>query len=441
MQLLRKHGHLAILLAAGLLLVVYACPGYMNYDAAEQLIQARADWKSDGHPPIIVAYWQLFELIVDGPFTLLILQVALFLYGAYTLLRLRFSRKAATWLTTGILLFPPMFTTLAVVWKDSQMASFLLAGVALALRPHRGARTIGVFLLIIAAAVRYNAGAALPTLVFLALTLAWRIRRVWLRIVIAFVFLAATYFATSSINWALANRHDHLWYRTTAVFDIVGIGCHSSVTSDEEFLTLLDGTALIQRKDLKHHFCRLFPPGTRDWFLHAELFKWEVVRTERLARKAAWKRMVLEYPGAWLKTRLLLAKDHLGLWEGVPLWEPVCQTFTGTYDQRQRLHIESELSSLQQAMGDGFRWIATHTPLYRPWIYLVASLLLFGWAIWRRDLLVASIVGSGLSYELSILLVANSPDVRYAHWMITCTLFGLVFRYAKRTRLSEGSHD
>ncbi|MGE0395443.1 MAG: hypothetical protein AB7T06_01860 [Kofleriaceae bacterium] len=430
MRVLRTYGHVAILVAVALIEVVYAFPGYMNYDAADQLLQARADFISDWHPPVIARYWQFFELIVEGPFLLLVLQLALFIYGTYSLLRLRFSTHPSAWITAAIVLFPPMFTTLAVVWKDSQMAGFLVAGTALAIRPHRILRVIGLLLLLLAAAVRHNAGAALPTLFFLALPMAWGLRRYWVRLAITATLLVVTFVATSALNRVLVDRRDFSWYKTTAAFDIVGIGCHSSMTSDEEFVKLLEGTGLTQTTDVKQHFCGTFPPGTRDWFRYGDLFEWRAPAKQRLARKAAWKRMIVAYPAAWIKARYLLAKDHLGLWKGVPTWEPVCQTFTGTPEQREQLHVDATLSSFQQWAGARFVWLAEHTPFYKPWIYLLAGLLLFGWAIWRRDLLVGCIVGSGLSYQLSILLVANAPDFRYAHWMITCTILGLALRYS-----------
>jgi hypothetical protein len=426
----RSYGHVAILVVVGTIAVVYAYPGYMNYDAAEQLIQARAGYITDYHPPIIVAYWQFFELFIEGPITLLLLQLSLFLYGLYAILRLRFSPYPAAWITAAIFLFPPVFTTMAVVWKDSQMAAFLVVGFALAIRKHRVARVIGLLLLALAAGVRWNGGAALPPLFFLAVAMSWTVvRRRTVRVACTVALLVATYVANNAVTRVLADKREYNWYRTTAMFDIVGIGCHGSLTSDEEIVKLLDGTGLRETRDLKARFCKLFPPGQRDWYAYAEMFSWPPTAKERLARKRVWKQLVSENPRAWFEGRLLLAKDHLGLWEGLTPWEPICQDFTGTMEQRQALHVESTHSSFQQWAGQKLRWIVDHTPFYRPWIYVVAGLLLFGWAIWKRDLLVGSFAGSGLAYQLSIFLLANAPDFRFAHWLITCTLIGLALRY------------
>jgi len=43
----------AILLAGCALFVVYAYPGYMSYDSAWQLREARSGWLTDWHPPLM----------------------------------------------------------------------------------------------------------------------------------------------------------------------------------------------------------------------------------------------------------------------------------------------------------------------------------------------------------------------------------------------------
>lgn len=231
---------------------------------------------------------------------------------------------------------------------------------------------------------------------------------------------------------AITDRKEYNWYRTTAMFDIVGVACHAPIESDEELATLMNGIGLKETEGLKQKFCDSWPPGKRNWFAYAAWFTWPPNKTERLARKRLWTHMVTTYPSAWFEGRLLLAKDHLGLWDdAVKPWEPVGQDFYGTKDQGEALNITSTLNGFQKWSGDKFRWLANETPLYKPWIYGLASLLLFGWAIWRRNQLVGCIVGSGLAYQFSIFLFANAPDFRFSHWMTICTLMGLALRYAK----------
>src|SRR5262245_64529446 len=100
----------------------------MNFDGVEQLAQARSGNFNDWQPPIMAAYWKALELVVHGPLLMLLLQTGLFVWGLDAILRLRFAPRTAAWTTAALTLFPPILTPIAVVWKDAQMAAFLLAG-------------------------------------------------------------------------------------------------------------------------------------------------------------------------------------------------------------------------------------------------------------------------------------------------------------------------
>src|SRR5690606_28312075 len=107
--------------------VLYAYSGYLNFDSADQLLQARRGAYGDWHRPLMAAYWRKLELIARGPVAMLVLQVSLFLWGLYRVLRQRLSPRAAAGVAAGLMLFPPILTPMAPVWKDAQMAAFLLA--------------------------------------------------------------------------------------------------------------------------------------------------------------------------------------------------------------------------------------------------------------------------------------------------------------------------
>ncbi|HEY0254347.1 MAG TPA: hypothetical protein VGC41_22620, partial [Kofleriaceae bacterium] len=156
------------ILAVGTLgALAYAFPGYMNFDSGGQLAQARAGHYDDWHPPVLARYWRITDQIFHGPLPLLVLQLALFTWGAYGILRMRFSPRASAFATLALLWFPPLLAPMAAVWKDAQMAGWLLAGTMLMLRPSARARLGGAVLLVIGCAVRDNAMAALPPLMLL----------------------------------------------------------------------------------------------------------------------------------------------------------------------------------------------------------------------------------------------------------------------------------
>jgi hypothetical protein len=421
----------AVLIAAWAIAIVYAYPGYMNYDAADQLHQLRRHELTDWHPPLQAGYWRVLELVVTGPITLLILQVTLLLWAVHAILRTRLAPRAAAWLAAALLLFPPVLTPMAVVWKDAQMAAFLAGAIALALRSSRGARIGAIAMLACAAGVRHNGGAALPALALLAAT-TWWARRALVRVALAAAIVVVAYVPACAIDRQLTDKRAYAWYRTTAMFDIVGIGCYAPTLSDDELRELLEDVPIHATSDLQRRFCELYPAGKRDWFAYAQLFEWEPTAHERLARKRAWTRMVTRYPGAYLHSRLVFAADLLGLIPDAWTWEPVGQDFAGTPDQLRLVSHDHTHSVVQRALGRTYRWLAEHTPLYRPYLYALASLALLAWAVRRRDLLVGCIVASGIFYELSIIAFANAPDFRYSHWMIACTCLGAALAIARR---------
>jgi hypothetical protein len=404
----------------------------MNYDIADQLIQLRSHDIHDYHPPILAGgYWRILEFFTTGPFPLLLLQSSLFIWGINRLLCLRFEARRAAWITACVVLFPPILTPMAVIWKDAQMAAFLVAGTALVLAERRSARFAGIVALSLAAGVRYNGGAALPTLALLAIS-SWTSRTILLRIGLVAALLVALYVPTAIVNRLLTDHKDYNWSRTTAIFDIVGIVCYAPPLSDNELSEVLEGIKLTEHANLQKRFCDEYPPGKRNWYSYANLFVWHPTATDRKARRRAWFTLVQRFPAAYAQSRLQYAADVLGLIPEAWIWEPVSQDFAANTEQLRTLSHDHKRSTFQTAMGDGFRWIALKTPLYHPWIYAVVSLVILVWALYGRDLFVACIVGSGLLYELSILLLANAPDFRYSHWMIVCTSLGAVFVFERR---------
>src|ERR1043166_9005219 len=117
---------LAILVIGWLGFLVYAYPGYMSFDSVWQLREARSGVFTSWHPPAMAMLWRITECVVAGPLGMLILQSVAFLAGAYLLLRRYMPPLAAAVVASLILWFPPVATTLAVIWKDSQMAGYVM---------------------------------------------------------------------------------------------------------------------------------------------------------------------------------------------------------------------------------------------------------------------------------------------------------------------------
>ena len=417
------------MLIAWIAVLVYAFPGYMNYDVGQQLIEIREGPVTDFHPPLMGGYWRVLEVFVCGPFPMLLLQTSLFAWGLYSLLRSRLDKRTSAWTSAALLLFPPILTPMAMIWKDAQMSAFLVAGTALVLKRPTWARAAGVALFVIASGVRFNGGAALPLLCLVGAA-TWTSRG---RLAALGIALALTLGAIASarvVNDALTEKPGHTWYRTTAIMDIVGTICFAPPLSDAEILELLDGIELKQTTAIQRAFCERYPAGkgvigNPPWYAYSELFAFHPTKIDRQARMRAWRTLILKYPQAYLHHRMTISMDLLGV-AHARVWEPVGQDFAGSEDQLRAIHHDHFHSWLQRHAGDAFRWLVEHTPLYRVFVYAVLCIVFFAWAVWKRDMLVLALTGSGLLYELSLAIGVNAPDFRYSHWLITCTCVSAV---------------
>lgn len=424
-----------ILFAAWLVVIAYAYPGYLNWDSGDQLYQLRHHRVTDWHPPMMAGYWWLIEHLFHGPFGMLVLQTSLFQWGLYEAFSKRFTPRMSAVLASLLVLFPPILTPMAVVWKDAQMAGFLLAGAMLCLRPSWWARGIGLVLLVLATGVRDNAAAALPPLCLLFVA-SWHVvqRRIAICVVAFGVFVAVCGTAAVS-NSLLTDKRAFAWYKTVAIHDLAGTICHEDPMSDEEIRDLLDGVHILQPNALQARFCYAY--DVRVWFgltffgEYRNMFEQNPDKADRLARKKAWGRAVREHPHAWLSHRFGVMKEVLG-WGQSWIWEPVCQTFAANDDHLRRLHHDASLSWFQKRLGSFFRDKLGQTIFYRPWAYLFVGLLLFAYAVRRRDTYLCTILGSGFLYESGYFMFAAAPDFRYSHFMIVCVCFAALTIFVER---------
>lgn len=418
---LRTWAPVAVLVAGYVGFLVYAYPGFMSSDSLLQVTEARAGTYSNWHPPAMAALWRLAEHVVSGPAGMLVLQSTAFLVGTYRLLRRCLSPLAAAGVAVGILLWPPVLVTMAVVWKDSQMAGYLLLGASLVIEEDVRWQIAGVLVLMLASMMRDNAPAAvLPLLVF-----GYRSSQPWKKRVLAAVAIwVAITVAAIAWNKHLTTNEEHQWYSAIAANDIVGI-LHYAPRSDADVEQLLAGAPLVVHENIASHT----PYEPRMWRFVLEgpkrLFDYPKNDAERAAILRAWKGLVLGSPGTYLHVRLRVFQEVLGL-SRRPLFDAV-------WHERQEnwtAPTTVPLRASQEAIGDAMDWLAYHGGIFRPYLYfLVACVLL---ALARRDLPMLALVASGICYELTLVPFAPSADARYSHWMITTALLVAVSVVAKR---------
>jgi hypothetical protein len=420
-----------ILVIGFAIFLIFAYPGYMSPDSAVQLGQARTQEYTDGHPPAMAALWRLVELVVTGPVGMLLIQGSLFLIGLYWILRRHFvSPRNAAIAATAILLFPPVFAPMAVIWKDCQMAGFLTIGIALLIDQRPSRRWCGVVLIAVAIAMRHNAlAAALPIFVLLYV---WRSGQArWKRVAIALAIWMAASGAALTTNRLLTKVHEYPWHYSVGPADIVGTLHNSRRYEDAELLQVFEGTPLIMREDIFDRARHSYNPTLWWWYVNGpeRLFDFPADEAQRDAIARAWKTLVTDNPVAYARHRLRVFRELLGFssrFSNDAVFAPVWRIHM---DQAQVADLKSS-SAMQTAIGDLLDWLAETTPIYRPYIYFYLALIFLPFA--RRHREVLALLASGLIYEFTLIPFAPSVEYRYSHWMITCTVIATVILVRKR---------
>lgn len=408
-------GVVGILVAGWVLFLLYAYPGFESPDSVWQLAQARAGTYTNWHPPFMAFPWRYLDMIWAGTLPMLVVQTVAFLAGAYGILARALTPLRAAVVAVLVLLFPPVMTTLAPVWKDAVMAGFLLAGTAALLATRVRWRLAGCLLLFVATAVRHNALAA--TLPLVVLLFQWRWTG-WRRYALAVgVWLAITASA-ALVNRALTSADQHPWHSSTALFDLAGVVRYAGETDDAALRDLLAGVPLVVHDDIAAKVRALYSPRGHHqlWHDDGRVFD-EPTRAQTAAVTRAWLRAITRHPGAFLAHRLAVTRRLLGL-TGIAAAPVFHDTIIPSRTPLQHGWVRA-LASLR----DSF--------LFRPWMYLVFACALLAMCRARLPL---ALLASGLACEASIVLTAPSTDYRYSHWMIVTTVLAAILIFVDRYR-------
>ncbi len=418
----------AVLIAGVVVFLVYAHPGFTSTDSMVQLLEARAGRYSDAHPPLMSAMWRYLDMIVAGPILMLLLQMSLFLTGLYVTLKRIVSPTAAAWIAIALLNFPPILTPMAVIWKDSQMAGFLMLGIGCVVQEKTRYRALGVLFFIIACALRHNALTAVVPLVTILLFWTPTIR-LWKRLIVVIAGVVFVIAAGFAVTRTLATEHVKL---TPVWQDIVGVLAFTDDMSDLEILTILKGTKIVVYHDIQKHARKLYrmrgawriTDGPDRMFYQDSVMDWRPYNR-------AWRTLVFRDPAAYLKYhwkdfKILLGVpyDSVGatVWN-LPLENPKFMDY---------IEHNAAWSRTQGLIAWPLYDIAVVTPLFTPWVYAAIGILLL--VLCCRDRLTFALISSGLLYELSYFPVGANPDYRYSHWMITSICVATVILFIQRYR-------
>jgi hypothetical protein len=426
---------------AWLVLFLYGFPGQMMPDTIEHLMEARRGFYTDASPPIYNLLFVLSDSTIGGVVLVFLLQITAFVFGAYVTFR-HLVPKRAHWLTLAFVVFPPVLTPLAPIWKDALMPGLLMLGFAGMFAARRWVRLLGLLALFGAISIRYNAfAAAFPIVVLL---FEWRPGLTWVkRYAISLAAWVAITFAAFQTNVLLTDRPLHLWYSSLALFDIAGTVKNATPRiPDAELDTLLAGTGFNNPEGVSTYerVVKMYRPRNYFYLLEPKDPIWTVPTVgiipappeQREAIGHAWTTLVSEHKGAYLKHRWDVFRQCLAWATKLRTFWPVPKRFFEYPGTAQAQGIGLHTTPLQHRASNAFTWLWQHTPLFEPFVYFVISLVLLVFARNHRDVL--ALLLSGIAIELTLFFLASSPDYRYSHWMVLCTVLATITLVARRYR-------
>ncbi len=414
------------ILAVGWLFFILACyPGYLSIDSTLQLYQVRSGSYSDAFPPVMTEVWSLLEYVLAGPFPMLALQSGLFLFGLAALLRTVLTPRAAALTAIAALLFPPVYSTMAVIWPDPLLAGCLLAGGGCLVQRDKRWQMAGLVALVIACGCRPEIALAVVPFVLLALPAA----RWWKRLAIAVAVTIVVASAAHLLEWGLTTTPTYEWQQRLMVTDTVST-IRRLHLEEGGAAKAFAGIPIADATDLPNRLSKTH--DAFDWYplAHGEKRPFDVITTAEGEAKlaSAWRRTITKYPGAYLKHRELVIKELLLLDSTAAIFESF-----GDVALLAPLHHRAIPSHWQVVMKTWVHAVGK-TPLFRPILYvLIAAVVLV--LERKRRTIASTFAASGLLYVAALFVFAPGIEYRLMHWIVTAG-FAAALALAVATRTS-----
>ena len=408
-------------------------PGGMTTDSLQYLEIARS-WQFRGeYAPIISILWMPLDLLWPGPAPMVLLINALISYGMYFILLSIFrSILISSICSWAVLLFPPVFSILGVVWADTLMLGLFLSLTATVIyakdeTSHRRKiilQATAVLLGVLTFSVRHNsAPLILPILSYYYINefrpLNIRAIFIWLtKIALTAVII---YAISLSIN-ALIPRPKFTLWQGCATFDIAGVSARSN---KNYFENTIFGSKSIEDIKTLYHPRSLFPlyEGKQ---IHrpeggsaAPFTMIPVDNTIELQRlRSAWMSAIIRDFPTWLTHRIEVTKEFTGYtdtWIWTPAWDGIPKNTLGVPEKNEP-DVNHPILKLCLKL-------AARTWIYRAYFYILASVgLCIALVCFFRKPGISKIFfinTAGLIHLAILCVFAFAADYRYMHFTIT----------------------
>ena len=429
--MIRAAPWLAALAGLGFVLLAF-WPGYLSWDSAYQWWQARSGGIDATHPPVMVRFWQLSRAVLPDPGGMLLLPLLVW-WSALALfadaLGGSTTRRVATVLLIG--LWPPLLALQPHLWKDVWMtALFALAVACLAQdvrEKHRGWRVAALVALLFACAFRFNAlPAALPLLAWIAVR-EWPVRKGWA--LAGTLWLAVgLHLGASALNF-VPGGHDKPVWPSVAMWDIAAVSIETN--------TLLFPPDWVTPDLTVADLYRDFQPQVNVPSFHSGQLKlnyyYDYTPEQFAQLRAAWLALPVDHPAAYARHRARVSAYLFGLRQGEHPDSLVLHPGVVAYQDNPAVaRNDGPLNRWLQPVLDGL----VDTPLFAPWIYLLAAAVLLALSLPRfrnaHQGLAGCVAASSLLLALPLVLLSPSSDFRYVAWCVLAALLAAVLHVSRR---------
>ncbi|HET9989134.1 MAG TPA: hypothetical protein VFQ65_11450 [Kofleriaceae bacterium] len=396
-------------LFAGWIFFILACyPGYLSVDSTLQLYQVRSGNYSDAFPPVMTFVWSVCENVLAGPFPMILVQSGLFLFGLAALLRTVVTPRVAALAAVCVLLFPPVYATMAVVWPDPLMAGCLLAGAGALVQRDKRWQMAGLVALVVACGCRPEILLAVIPIVLLAVPAApW-----WKRLALALGVTVVLAGAARLAEWGLTDVKTWEWQQRLMLTDTVSTVRRLHL-KEGGAAKAFAGMAIVDVKDLPNRLSTKH--DAFDWYplAHGDKRPFDLVTSDdgEAALATAWKRTIKKYPSSYLKHRELVVKGLLLLDSHAAMFESF-----GDVELLAPLHHRAIASGWQEVMRAWVHAVGA-TPLFRPIIWVLVALGVVIVERKRRSI-AKTLAASCLLYLATLAWFSPAVEYRLAHWLV-----------------------
>jgi len=395
----------------GFIFFSIACyPGFMSIDSLEQYRQAHTLEFADGHPPVMAWLWSKLLFVLNGPESLLFLQLGVLWSGLYIWSRNAGESYAAKWFVL-LGFFPWVANFEGVLWKDMGMAFSLLLALAFLSRKKltRPLVFAALSLLLYAFMVRGNAPAALVPVLWYASGRLFPLLSCRIRIGITALTMLSMFAFLNFFNYYLLEAEKNNMVSFVMVDDLV----HLSVVADKSLVPEVDfktiqecSEELIGGTKLTG---RLFCLVTKKSYQNAAPIPYEKI-------KEAWVSALKKHPFEYVEFRI---NAYLYLLRS-PSEGPYIHWFSGISPNEMGLTQTNNVATI--ALKVYVNEIAHIAPfLFKPYWWLIMALL-FLCATFRMQgdkdslTLIRVLLVSALLYMLAYTPLTPMADLRYVYW-------------------------